>query len=335
MLSRHFYEINEVCNALIQSLRKGLIDESVFWGRELILSCESELLQKTMIQAWILWLGSRNIHWLDIWAKCDDDVEKMVLVAEFCILRSKMSKQSKKTCLYPFIMCARGSTTDLNDENMVTALNMFNPFSLYYNLGNDYIQSPTAAVEYISEMVESVIEPILLTIKYVKNVKLKILLLAVAAQVACLREYPADICIVKKDYVVELLVKWDETINRRKGRLFAIKENDMIHGKKRVTQDVGLFIGHQEIFKNGSAFWKQYIDSTDDELIDSLFPDDIPDEWSFADRSLSHPIKFKPYKIYYKPEYKFKQIWGFAPFIKRSWITELDTLWKTVSCPSI
>jgi hypothetical protein len=109
----------------------------------------------------------------------------------------------------------------------------------------------------------------------------------------------------------------------------------MVHGKKRITQDVGLFIGHQQIFQNGSAFWKQYIDCDDDELINSLFPDDIPDEWSYEDRSLSHPIKFKKYIIYYKPEYKFKQIWGFVPFLKRSWLRELDGLFGACSCPSI
>ena len=130
MLSRHFYEINEVCCALIQSLRKGLIDESIFWARELVLSEEYELFQKTIIQAWILWLGARNIHWLDTWSKCSDADynQKYSLISEFCALRNKMDKITKKTCLYPFIICSRDAASDYNEERILEALEASNPF---------------------------------------------------------------------------------------------------------------------------------------------------------------------------------------------------------------
>lgn len=332
MLSRHFYEISEVCVSLIQSLRKGLIDESVFWARELILSCEYELLQKTVLQGWILWLGARNVHWLELWVKCDTNVEQMVLLAEFCILRGKMSKKDKKICLYPFILCAHGSGAELNESNITMGLDTFNPFLLYYNLGAGYTASPTAAIEYVSGLVESVIDPILTAVQSVKNIKLKTLLLAVSCQVACLRTYPADIVITQTDYVTGILMAWDTLINRRKGRLFAIIEKDMLYGKRRVTQDKALFIGQKEICNNGCNYWKQYIDCDD---TDALFPDDIPDEWSYEDRSVSHPRKFAPFTVYVKSDYKFKQLWGFRPFIKSSWIPLINDLWTACGCPSI
>ena len=336
MLSRHFYEIDEVCIMLIQSLRKGLVDESIFWGRELLLSDESDLLEKTAIQSWILWLGANNIHWLDAWIKCEHGGPKLILLAEFCLLRTKMSKVNKRACLYPFLMCARGSgMVELNEEQITAALNTSNPFLLYYNLGKDYLLSPTFAVEYLSGIVESVVEPLLESVRRLKVVKLKGLLLACAVQVACLKIYPCDLEISMPDYVYNLTMKWDSLIGRRKGRLFAVSDKDAIHGKKRVSQYMALGTSVQELFKNGCAFWKAYGDCDNDEIIDALFPDDIPDEWSKEDKMLSHPIKTSAYKVFYKHEYRFKQLWGFRPFIKQAWNDEITVLMKATLCPSI
>jgi len=332
MLSRHFYEINEVCYALLQSLRKGTVDESIFWARELILSEEYDLFQKTIIQAWILWLGARNIHWLEYWTKCDDDdyLQKCVLVAEFCVLRKSMNKNSMRPCLYPFIICSRGVTNDYNEEKIIEAIETSNPFQLYYNLGIDYVNSPSAATEYISGLVEDVINPIVDVMKTLKQVKLKMLLAACACQVACLKIYPSELVIVNNDYVSSLLQNWECFVNRRKGRLFKIVDADMPHGKKRLTQEEALFISYKEIRENGCAYWKRQT-----ECDDLLMPDDIPDEWSYEDRAISHPVKSNKYTIYYRPEYRFKQIWGFVPFIKRTWLQNLDSFWNICSCPSI
>jgi hypothetical protein len=336
MLTRHFYEINEVCLMLIQSLRKGLIENSLFWGRELILSNEYELLEKTVIQSWILWLGSHNIHWLREWVKSQNHMEKLILLAEFCVLRTKMTKQNKRACLYPFLICARGSNRDeIREDGISAGLDTSNPFILYYSLGNNYILSPSAAIEYISDIVESVIEPIVKVVKLIKPVKMKTLLLGCAVQVACLKTYPCDLNYTMKDYVQDNLAKWEPLVGRRKGRLFAILEKDLIHGKKRLSQDLGLNLSHTEIFKTGCVFWQKYKDCDNDDLVDSVFPDDIPDEWSLEDKILSHPKNPRGYNVFYKPEYRCKQLWGFTPFIKKDWVNELNSLMKTCLCPSI
>ena len=92
MLTRHFYELDEVCMALLDTLRHSSL-ESVFWARELILSEEDEVLYKTMIKAWLMYLGPDRIDWLTAFTATASTTCKLNLIAEFCEIRSHMKKR--------------------------------------------------------------------------------------------------------------------------------------------------------------------------------------------------------------------------------------------------
>ena len=324
MLTRYLYDCDEVCFMLIDSLHHCRSQEAVFWAEELLLSKEDELLDKTVVRAWVLFLGAPCINWLDAWFA---GLDKLTLLLEFSSLIKKGRSCSP---LKTFIMFGRGFSSVTDVQRMEQAVRENDPFSFYWWSG-PYEKSPSALLNVVKEYVE---DPVLFESldKAFKMfpLSMKSLLGCVAVQLLCLKSYP-------EAYVLGASAESERSFGMKANRMYSISEKALPCRHVRKTQYDVLCRSHKEIMKDAcTVFWKE-IDATvidDDSLeaaVEEYFPDDTPDEWSIEDRSCSHPVKFTKYKRFIKPSYRAKLLWGFAPVIKKEW--DLDTAFKACLAP--
>jgi len=341
MLTRHFYEIDEVCYALQDSLRHKQSEEAVFWAREILLSYEDEILTKTMIQAWIIYMGAERIDWLDAWFQIDNDkggCQRLVLVAEFCE-RNDVKGLSLVTT---FWIACRGFSQVASEERVAQALGENDPICLYWWLGPDYEKKPTALMKTIANFVDSpeLFDSLNKALACKTSVQLRTLLSICAVQLLCLESYPDPITITKEPFVANLLANDTWAVGYRCSRIYTIKPEQLPRDYKRVLQTVALCESPVKVMENGCKFWQTVgaliqDDDSLEKVVDEYFPDDIPDEWSIADRSKSHPIVLDVYKINIKPEYRIKLVWKLkkVPFFKMSWYTTIKLLFKVCGVP--
>ena len=325
MLTRYLYDSDEVCYMLIDSLHHGRSKEAVFWAEELLLSKEQDLLDKTVVRAWVLFLGAPCIHWLDAWFS---GLDKLTLVSEFSTLIKKGRSCSP---LKTFIIAGRGFSSITDSDRMAQAIQENDPFSFYWWSGS-YEKSPSALFEVVKEYVD---DPALFA-SLDKALKLfplsmKNLLVCVAVQLLCLKSYPDP-------YVLGNLVSSERSQEGMKAnRLYSVNLNALPCRHIRLTQYEALCKSHKEIMKDaGSVFWKEVHatvvdDDTLEAAVETYFPDDTPDEWSIEARSVSHPVNFKKYKRFIKPSYRAKLLWNFAPVIRKEW--DVEAAYKACLAP--
>ena len=340
MLSRNFYECDEVCLALLDSLRRGRSKEAVYWAYELQLSEEHELLEKTIIRAWLLYLGPPNIHWLDAWFALGQMDMKLALISGFVSLYPS-KKPKVPSMLKTFYIAGRGFSEKQDMERVNTGINTNDPFSVYWWVGPGYEKSPSALLEFVAGFVDSaeLFDSLRKAMGAIGSLQMKNLLGAAGVQLLCLSSYPESYVVAEgalKD-ITAYKEEWDLDYGKER-RLYPILEDMLPHGGGRVTQNDGLNIGWREILTKGCVFWKNQMDRIVDDdsqeaIYAELFPDDIPDEWGLKDKDISHPVKSDTYKMYTKQSYRMKVVWGFAPVLRKNWEPRLKTLFKAALFP--
>ena len=328
MLTRYLYDCEEVCYALIYCLYKGRKKEAVFWAQELILSKEDSMLDRTIVRAWLLFLGCKRIDWLDAWF---NGLDRLLLIQEFStlIIRGRNSSPYKT-----FIISSRGfGEKDL--EKVQKAVLENDPFSFYWYSGNQYEKSPTALLEFVKEFVDdtSLFDSLEWASKLFPGILLKTLISTAAVQLLCLKSYPESYNFTSTDICLDTKINSGIKANR----LYKITD-DMLPCIKRETQTEALCKNHLDIMLSGTKFWKEQTvkivdDSTLESIVDELFPDDTPYEWSLKDRSFSHPVTFKKYKIFIKTEYRSSLLWGFRPALRKAWAKKIDGFLKGCYAP--
>jgi hypothetical protein len=329
MLTRHFYELEEVAYALIDCLRKRRSEEAVFWAREMLLSEEEEMLTITVVQAWIMFMGPPGVDWLDAWFSSGSS-NKLTLIQSFC-QRSTASRG-----WLTFWIAARGFSPVPSDERVSSALTDNDPICLYWWLGQQYEKKPSTVLATLSTFVDSpeIFDSIKKAFTLKVGLHMKVLLSVCAVQILCLKSYPES-CSCSDSSLT-----W--SVGLRASRLFTIRDEQLPRGYKRVTQTEGLCMSPMELFKRGCTFWQHRFAeaSTSDEMLDSIvneyFPNDIPDEWSVADRSKSHPVSTDVYKVMMSPEYIIKLVWSprFGPVIRKAWRPQILQLFKACRVPN-
>jgi hypothetical protein len=341
MLTRHFYELETVAYALLDCLRYKKEEEAVFWAREIILSHEDETLSITVVKAWIMYMGAARVDWLDAWFLVDDsDVggcQRLVLIVEFC----RRTCNEKRLWL-PFWIAVRGLSPVSDDDRVSIAIAENDPICLYWWLGQQYEKKPSTLVSKLCEFVDcpELFDGIKKGLALKLGLHLKTLLAVCAVQVLCLLEYP-DRFVASESagaFVAKLLGSWSTGL--RSSRLFPIRSEQLPRGYKRVLQADTLCESAVKVMSSGCKFW-QLIGALikDDDTLESVtseyFPNDIPDEWSIADRSLSHPVALDIYKVTMKPEYRIKLVWScrYLPVIRRSWYPDMKLLFKACDAP--
>ena len=341
MLTRHFYEIDTVCYALLDSLRHKRSTEAVFWARELVLSYEDETLTKTMVQAWIMFMGSQRIDWLDAWfsVSCDaGGCERLVLIAEFSertVVRGQRSGQ-----VLTFWIASRGLSPVASEDRVVQALGENDPICLYWWLGPAYDKKPSSLLSLVTSYVDSpeLFDSLHKAMALKLSVHLRTLLSVCAVQLLCLESYPEPLQVTKGAFVAELLSSW--STGERQSRLFSIKPEMLPQGYKRILQADALCESAVKVMASGCMFWQTIgalitDDASLESVVDTYFPDDIPDEWSVTDRAKSHPVALDVYKVFMKPEYRIKLVWKLKriPLFRRAMLPHIKLLFKACSVP--
>jgi hypothetical protein len=310
-------------------LFKGRSKEAVFWARELVLSEELEILDKTVVRAWVLFLGAPHINWLDAWFKSRD----LGLIEEFSGLFKKGRTQ---ICLKTFVMVSRGFSEVQDLDKVSLAVSENDAFRFYW--WSAFEKAPSALFEFVKTYVDdpSLFDSIEKALALFSVVSMKSLLTAVSVQLLCLKSYP-DIYVMKEPY--DLSEQLPVLTGLKANRVYKILESMLPCRHVRDTQWNALCKSQKEIIDGaGSNFWKNAGTSiVDDESLErvaeELFPEDCPDEWSIADRAISHPDKFTKYKIYIKPSYRCKKLWGFAPVLRKTWSSRMELLFKACLAP--
>lgn len=335
MLTRHFYETDEVCLCLQNALRRRRPKEAVFWASELLLSHEFTLLDKTMIQTWIVYLGAPCVHWLDSWMTVGEDIggcQRLVLVAEFSKLVEAQPKRKAPPPLQCFVMAARGSSV-ASPTAVSEAVMANDAFGVYWNLGE---LKPIDMISALRGYVDSpeIFDSLFIAAKTVGRA-VQTLLAATAVQVLCLDEYPPALTCSTEVDVAGWLREWESTIGRRAGRRYEI-DCEALPGRARVTQKEGLLGSAIQLLERGCQFWQTTLaiikdDMSLENVVDEHFPDDIPDEWSVVERSKSHPVEASVLK---KRSGKMADVmvsvWGFSPVIRKTWNSKLKQLFDSV-----
>lgn len=307
---------------LIYSLHKGLKKEAVFWAKELILSKEDSMLDRTMIRAWLLFLGPSRIDWLDAWF---NGLDRLSLVQEFCCGK-------RKSCCKTFVIAGRGIGKE-DVDRVHRSVEENDPFSFYWCLGESYEKRPSAVVEFVKGFVDdaSLFDSLDWALKLFPGIPMKTLISVAAVQLLCLKSYP-------EPYNFTSMYEEPVVISGLKAnRLYKITEQ-MLPCIKRTTQAEVLCKNHMDIMLSGCKFWREKAagvvdDATLESTVDELFPDDSPDEWSLKDRSVSHPVTFKKYKIFIKTEYRASLLWGFRPALRTEWTGRIDGFLKACYAP--
>jgi len=318
--------------SLLDALRYKRAEEAIFWAREIILSEEENMLNKTMVQAWILYMGANRIDWLDAWFDLDSD--KLSLVNEFC------KRTSNGKGYLTFWIACRGLSPIASEERISMALAENDPICLYWWLGPLYYKKPKAILNTISDFVDSphIFNSIQKAMSCVLSLELRMLLAVCAIQILCLPSLPEPFILTDRDFVKKLIDTW--TTGKRSSRVFSVKTEYLPHGYKRSLQKDVLCVSAINIIANGCVFWKSVgkcikDDESLEQIVDEYFPDDIPDEWSEKEREKSHPISLNEYSIHIKHEYRFKLIWNpkRVPIIYNLWRPSLTRLFKACSVP--
>lgn len=338
MLTRHFYELEEVEYALIDCLRKRQVVEALFWARELILSEEADKLTITVVQAWIMFMGAASVDWLDAWFAATDSSSQLSLIESFCQRAATHNKQ-----WLTFWIAARGFSPTPSDERVALALDENDPICLYWWLGQQYEKKPSLVLGCLTTFVDSpeIFDSIKKAMALKMGLHMKTLLSVCAVQILCLKSYSCASALAMAGAVAsasaEAVSSW--TVGLRCSRLYTIREEQLPRGYKRVTQAEALCHSPFDLMKKGCSFWQRIAasvvsDESLESIVDTYFRDDSPDEWSIFDRSKSHPVKLDIYSVTMSPEYIIKLVWaGRIPVIKRSWYLSMKLLFKACRLP--
>ena len=328
MLTRHLYELDEVCKALVTALRYRRTKEAVFWARELILSHEDAALEQTMIVAWLLLLGAPCIHWLDAWTGVKSDLggcQRLVLVAEMSRLIAPGVLKAPLKCFY---MAARGPAAVADAEAVTAAVSENDMFRLCWHLG------PLKPAELLDALCAFVDSPeIFNTLKLLVAGRglaapIKTLLSVSAIHVLCLNELPAELEPELSAEVATWLAEWEPLIGRRAGRIYSIEMPQVMEGD--------LLGSAVEVMGRGCAFWQSELaliigDDSLEKVVDKQFPDDIPDEWSVTERSKSHSaVAMAAKRGREDMNQKMAELFGLAPALRKSWLPRLRLFLKAL-----
>lgn len=316
-LSRHFYALDEVQAALHYATTRNDKKESLFWCREMILSgCTSEAIS-TLFEAWLWQKGPFHLAWLlHAWSTLSSEEcsEDDILVAA-CHLTSYERDHSlwnilcltaanhppervtPKTPYYP---------SDERELYLVRALFQGKAYSAWWmarQLGDrvwiiikEYLESQNMDSAHLG-MLQNY-EKLL---GYRTN-EYDVIVQCLAVLSACLT--PAQRKKSEKPLLPYEEVEW--SIGRRNSRLYSIpvmclygmtkrghlkwSQNTMKSLNEIETDLIGCPFWEEELDgyrKNGQSIqWKS--DDAREDWYETFFPDDIPDEWSKAEKEKSH-----------------------------------------------
>jgi hypothetical protein len=297
MLTRHFYESEDVLASMRMAILRGRSQEALFWCLELIDTNLHKIALQHIIETWMLFFTGSN--WIEalknnyslkqqsILEACYSlSQEKQRTVSSIELLVLEFEEKKEKVAVDDFRMAVRAGQGEL-------------AWSLAKSLDAEVVWSA------LTEFENSNIHWIRSLISSFK-VKTPLWLFGII-QWLCLRKEESVTWVPLTDDLQKKIKEWKGLLSRRKRRQYAIPF-PLLYGetskssvlKSKSTLD-RLYIIEKSMCKE-EGFWKNVLEfsdfdiesakwTSDDALelfYEKYFPDDIPDEWSLIDQEKSH-----------------------------------------------
>lgn len=322
MITRHFYEVEEVVAALHWSMLLGRTKEAAFWSQELLDSDLLDILQEEIQKIWLWFFGIGCLSALP-------DLENEEILLTVCGL-CRLPKERRDRSVLALLLL--GLETKQPDR-----VSYFPKLeSLFQELQCSQLEQTFLAAVYqgktrlafalsrpLWQISPQRVYTLLQKIQIVKHNSLEV---AESLTLLELWETPkwavracaiAAVCLDKKRLLQSLqplnrslpaeiqtsLSEWKDLLGRRKRRAFKIPIECLYKRTQRgclsnkETNLSNLYrLNHHSLEEQGCPSWKRILeeevpwldDDRHEEFYDTYFPDDIPDEWSRADQEKSH-----------------------------------------------
>ena len=324
MLTRHFYELDEVAAALLWCIRNQRVEETAFWAQELIDSEMIESLYTTLYYACIWLFGVRKISCLvdlyELFHK-EGELSDDEIVA-YAVGLAKLSSSWKDASIVSLLIFGSYDTVQpdfIGSNKHVSGSGALEKAFLHAcwqgkaRLAWDVSRSLWFAdVEKVYELLKTV------ALEKHKDLRLQKALEILqedecgipwatrccAVALICLPDLKESLNLEHPafpDYILEKRETWKSLEGRRARRVFAIPTDCLYwitqrglgsnkkQNQKRILCDSWKCV-------EGCSFWNRVLEEekpweSDDQkenFYDTYFPDDIPDEWSKEERNKSH-----------------------------------------------
>jgi len=314
MLTRHFYRLDEVRAALAYDIGRGRPVEAAFWCQELIESEAIQLAWATVVETW-LWqvlvldpafLADVFKSFHDIDADADGDAVHLAVyrLAMTCreyrdnslwallVLGTKDETVPDRLCL----RCPAESVSYRSALERYLGLALFQGKALcawwaltQIGFGEARRFLPPSPLPAILEVV-GLTGPEWIPIGICAQI-----LLTVTATVVTVKPFTTRYTSLP-DYIVASRDQWQSCKGRRSRRIYSIPK-ECLYGQttRGALSHTATTMGDLyriEPSLQESPFWQSRFHPQDDDELEAFyqtyFPDDIPDEWSSADREKSH-----------------------------------------------
>lgn len=324
-LSRHLFRTDEVVAALRYSIANRRIEEGMYWTLELIDSEESWLLFETLFETWVFTVGAKRFALLAGFIKTAQKIVSSpgcaaddLLLLAFSLLKLPRACSDGSTAAIPILMAEelKSDRLDIQLEGLgITSQNGIqeairrgdiraaarqllrnNPLPLPVSAERRHVQQalrliPRLGGRFTAQPVWQLLATVL---------ELQALCLDAAAWAESMAAPPEQLSPSWQATIRE----WCGLVGRRARRLFAIPKWclkwETVRGALLYTESTAAELREPWHAMCGNPYWGRKAaefgcsspaDTENpgwDGFANFAFPDDIPDEWSAADRALSH-----------------------------------------------
>lgn len=318
MLTRHLYELDEVAAALMWCIKNQRMEEVAFWTQEMIDSEMIDSLYTTLYYAWIWLFGVRKMSCLlelyDLFHR-EEDLTDDEIVA-FALRLSRLSGTYKDASILSLLVF--GCLDTIQPDNVVANKNVPLEEAFLHacwqgkaRLAWDLTRGKDS--KWVYESVRKVAaekhkgsEEILKALDILEEDECKIpyATRCCAVAVVCMpsvKESFQHVDTKVHESILEKREQWKGLEGRRARRQYSIP-NDCLYwitqrglGSNKKQNQKRVICGSWDALR-GCTFWDRVLEEyrpweSDDQkehFYDTYFPDDIPDEWSKAEREKSH-----------------------------------------------
>ena len=323
MFTRHFYEVDEVLQAMEWCIKRGRIKEAVFWCSELLESELQEMALEKLRDIWLWHFGLGSLSAILLLKTLETEEELLQFVCGLCSL----PKESRDRSLLVLLLFGSLDTTEPDRASVFPCLEtLFQQFQcsdleqaflrsvyqgktrLAFDLSRPLWQENPSRVFTLLQEIQT---------RKQNNESLKecLELFEIYNQWPMRACAVATVCLdskrLKQSFsslrlnipleIQEARNEWKALSGRRKRRIYEIPYECLYmitERGKMSNKETNLKKIHRlnETTLEGSPFWDRVLEEEvpwlDDErkeaFYDLYFPDDIPDEWSKADQEKSH-----------------------------------------------
>ncbi len=316
-LTRHFYELDEVIASLRACCLAGRATEAAFWLHELIDSDEIASAISTLVETYVLYIGVRHLEWL-IYAFESFEGEDVDLDA-LHIATLALCRYKERDCSLVALHLFQGTDTTVPDSPTIHGTGegaeaYFAACARQGKVRAAFWAAKSLGEEAIERGIDFALEPRPPVARRLFDIVKSLrrwcgidfpwhTLVALSLMVVGLRNY--ELAPMKTEMPAFLrseIATWDSLLGRRGRRIYAPREDCFYLETRRgcmpytqSTESALKQLGTQDATASllrGTECWADVPDGRDDEAWEAwttrIFVDDIPDEWSAADRAKSH-----------------------------------------------